>query len=47
MMKIYLFHILNHIFKRKEQIEVNNNIDKIINDNVTTKEEMATKELFT
>ena len=46
MMKIYLFHILNHIFKRKEQIEVNNNIDKIINDNVTTKEEMATKELF-
>ena len=46
MMKIYLFHILNHIFKRKEQIELNDNIDKIVNDTATSKEEIVTKELF-
>ena len=25
-MKIYLFHILNHLMKRKEEIELNDNI---------------------
>jgi hypothetical protein len=29
LMNIYLFHILNHMFKRKEEIEVNNKLEKI------------------
>ncbi len=30
MMKIYLFHILNHIMKRKEEIEYDDHIEKLI-----------------
>ena len=46
LMKIYLFHILNHILKRKEEIELNDNIDKIINDTVITDNQKLNKELF-
>ena len=46
LMKIYLFHILNHILKRKEEIELNDNIDKIINDTAITDDQKLNKELF-
>ena len=46
LMKIYLFHILNHILKRKEEIELNNNIDKLINNTVVTDNQKLNKELF-
>ena len=46
LMKIYLFHILNHILKRKEEIELNDNIDKIINDTAITDNQKLNKELF-
>ena len=45
-MKIYLFHILNHILKRKEEIELNDNIDKLINNTVVTDNQKLNKELF-
>ena len=46
LMKIYLFHILNHILKRKEEIELNDNIDKLINNTVVTDNQKLNKELF-
>ena len=46
LMKIYLFHILNHILKRKEEIELNDNIDKIINNTAITDNQKLNKELF-
>ena len=46
LMKIYLFHILNHLMKRKEEIELNDNIDKIINTIVMTDIQKINKELF-
>ena len=46
LMKIYLFHILNHLMKRKEEIELNDNIDKIINTTVMTDNQKINKELF-
>ena len=46
LMKIYLFHILNHILKRKEEIELNDNIDKLINNKVVTDNQKLNKELF-
>ena len=46
LMKIYLFHILNHLMKRKEEIELNDNIDKIINTIVMTDNQKINKELF-
>ena len=47
LMKIYLFHILNHILKRKEEIELNDNIDKLINNNTAlTDNQKLNKELF-
>ena len=46
MMKVYLFHILNHILKRKEEIEVNNNIYNVVNDESMNTTEAITKELF-
>ena len=46
LMKIYLFHILNHLLKRKEEIELNDNIDKIINTTVLTDNQKLNKELF-
>jgi len=45
-MKIYLFHILNHLLKRKEEIELNDNIDKIINTILITDNQKLNKELF-
>ena len=45
-MKIYLFHILNHLLKRKEEIELNDNIDKIINTTLITDNQKLNKELF-
>lgn len=41
-MKVYLFHILNHLCKRKEEIEVNDVINKIVN----SKRNIFQKELF-
>ena len=46
LMKIYLFHILNHLLKRKEEIELNDNIDKIINTTLITDNQKLNKELF-
>ena len=46
LMKIYLFHILNHILKRKEEIELNDNIDKIINNTTITDNQKLNEELF-
>ena len=46
LMKIYLFHILNHLLKRKEEIELNDNIDKIINTTIITDNQKLNKELF-
>ena len=46
LMKIYLFHILNHILKRKEEIELNDNIDKIINNTSVTDNQKLNQELF-
>ena len=46
LMKIYLFHILNHLLKRKEEIELNDNIDKIINTTLITDNKKLNKELF-
>ena len=46
LMKIYLFHILNHILKRKEEIELNDNINKIINSTAITDNQKINKELF-
>ena len=47
LMKIYLFHIINHILKRKEEIEINDNIEKIINENNNnTNSEKLEKILF-
>ena len=46
-MKIYLFHIINHVLKRKEEIEINDNIEKIINNNNNnTNSEKLEKILF-
>jgi hypothetical protein len=30
LMNVYLFHIINHMMKRKEEIEINNRIEKLI-----------------
>jgi len=30
LMNVYIFHILNHVLKRKEEIEINNRIEKLI-----------------
>ena len=46
LMKIYLFHILNHLLKRKEEIELNDNIDKIINTTIITDSQKLNKDLF-
>ena len=46
LMKIYLFHILNHLLKRKEEIELNDNIDKIINTTIITDNQKLNKDLF-
>ena len=46
LMKIYLFHILNHLLKRKEEIELNDNIDKMINTTIITDIQKLNKELF-
>ena len=46
LMKIYLFHILNHLLKRKEEIELNDNIDKIINTTILTDNQKLNKDLF-
>ena len=47
LMKIYLFHIINHVLKRKEEIEINDNIEKIINNNNNnTNSEKLEKILF-
>ena len=47
LMKIYLFHIINHVLKRKEEIEINDNIEKIINENNNkTNSEKLEKILF-
>ena len=46
LMKIYLFHILNHLLKRKEEIELNDNIDKIINTTLMTDNQKLNQELF-
>ena len=46
LMKIYLFHILNHLLKRKEEIELNDNIDKIINTTAITDNQKLNKDLF-
>lgn len=46
LMKIYLFHILNHLMKRKEEIEINDNIDKIINNTLLTDTQKMNNELF-
>ena len=46
LMKIYLFHILNHLLKRKEEIELNDNVDKIINTTIITDNQKLNKDLF-
>ena len=46
LVKVYLFHILNHLLKRKEEIELNDNIDKIINTTLITDNQKLNKELF-
>ena len=46
LMKIYIFHILNHVMKRKEEIELNNIIEKIINEDENNEYKQLDKELF-
>lgn len=52
-MNMYIFHILNHMMKRKEEIEVNNRIEKLIerktiksNDNLKNGNFIIKDELF-
>jgi hypothetical protein len=42
-MNTYLFHILNHVLKRKEEIEVNNKLEKIYNTKVDQRNNKLSK----
>jgi len=46
LMKIYIFHILNHIMKRKEEIEINDIIEKLINEDDKNDYKKLDNELF-
>ena len=37
LMNIYLFHILNHVLIRKEEIEINNLIEKVLKKKIKVK----------
>jgi hypothetical protein len=49
LMNVYLFHIINHMMKRKEEIEINNRIEKLIeraSNKVYSENKILKEELF-
>lgn len=49
LMNVYLFHIINHMMKRKEEIEINNRIEKLIEratNKVYSENKILKEELF-